>query len=381
METYAILYLEINIISVLLVGIIRYKTLGLTKMVAQRNFSVALDSTIVFSLSDTFYVMMKCGILPFTRIGVMTAKELYFFSTTLMCFFWFMYFEYMQDSPFVKNRKRVLIASAFVWVMGILLVVNLFSGVLFYVDDAGQYQRGPLFIIQYFLSYTYVFFSSLRALIGLIRKDSRAQKEILLSLVLFPVAPAMAGIIQFIRPELPLACIAVSISALIMYLNWLDQMISMDPLTHLSNRKRLSYSYEHGMHDLGEGKAMFLMIIDANGFKQINDTYGHIQGDAALVRIADALRLSCSELHCRTNIARYGGDEFVVLVWADDDAVVYGLRKRIHENLKQLNGREGVPYQLTVSIGVAKASRGLSIKARVDEADRELYEEKAQLKR
>ena len=135
------------------------------------------------------------------------------------------------------------------------------------------------------------------------------------------------------------------------------------------------------MHDLGEGKAMFLMIIDANGFKQINDTYGHIQGDAALVRIADALRLSCSELHCRTNIARYGGDEFVVLVWADDDAVVYGLRKRIHENLKQLNGREGVPYQLTVSIGVAKASRGLSIKALVDEADRELYEEKAQLKR
>ena len=75
---YAILYLEINIVAVVLVGIIRHKTKGLTKMVAQRNFTMSINAEIVFFLSDTLYVMMKCGIYStvFTTISASSPSAL-----------------------------------------------------------------------------------------------------------------------------------------------------------------------------------------------------------------------------------------------------------------------------------------------------------------
>ena len=376
MDTYAILYLEINLVAVLLVGIIRYKTHGISRMVAQRNFAMAIDSAMLFFISDTYYVMMKCGVLPYHKAAVMASKEIYFFATTLMCFFWFVYFEYMQDSPFVKSRERIWASSVLVWAMGILLIINLFTGILFYVDADNVYQRGPLFILQYILAYIYVFFSSFRAFLRLMQKKYIANRDVLLSLALFPVAPAIAGVLQFIRPDLPLACVALALSALVMYLNWLGQMISVDPLTRLSNRKSLMHTYSQSIQGNEENASVYLLMIDANRFKGINDTYGHIQGDAALVRIADALLLACRDTHCKTHISRYGGDEFVVLAWMEDEEMVADLVRQIHENLNDLNEKAAAPYELTVSIGVAKAKRGIPLKDLIEDADQHLYEEK-----
>ena len=153
---YAVMYLEINIVAVVLVGMIHYKTNGISRMVAQRNFAMSIAAEIVFFLSDTAFVMIVHGLLPYSRAGMMLCKELYFFATTLMCFFWFVYFEYFQESPFVENRRRIRIASVLVWIMAVLLIVNIFTGILFYVDENGGYHRGRLFIIQYILPYLYV---------------------------------------------------------------------------------------------------------------------------------------------------------------------------------------------------------------------------------
>lgn len=374
---YALLYIEVNLISVALLGIIRHKTGGLSKMVAQRNFAMAIYAQMVFFLSDTLYVMMISGLLPLSRAGILAAKTVYFFSTTLMCFSWFVYFEHMQESPFVQNRKRVLIASALVWVMGALLVVNLSTGILFYVDGQGAYQRGPMFLLQYLLPYLYVFVTCFRAALGLLQPHWFAQRRMLLSLALFPVVPAGAGLLQFLYPQLPLACGALSITTLILYLDWLEQMISIDPLTRLNNRKQLAYHYDQWAQGSGEGIPLYLLLIDANKFKSINDTYGHIQGDAALVRIADALRLGCKGFPRRANIARYGGDEFVILAAAEDPREIDTLRERIGQSLAELNRVAKAPYDLSVSIGVARAAPDMSLKDLIAKADTYLYQEKA----
>jgi diguanylate cyclase (GGDEF)-like protein len=160
-----------------------------------------------------------------------------------------------------------------------------------------------------------------------------------------------------------------------MYMMWIDDMISVDPLTRLSNRKQLDYQYEQWQKGTDQAPAWLLMI-DANKFKQINDTYGHIQGDAALVRIADALRNACSGLPRRANIARFGGDEFVVLVREDSPEQIAGLCGKIRAELKSLNEAAGSPYDLTVSIGMTKVRKGVALKDAIAEADRKLYEEK-----
>ena len=192
---YVVMYLEMNLIAVILVALIRIKTNGLSKMVSQQNFVMAIDAQMAFFISDTWFVMIKCGFFPYSKTAVMAAKEVYFFATALMCYFWFIYFECIQQSPFVKSRKRVRIASVLVWVMLVLLIVNLFTGVLFYVDSDGTYHRGPLFVVQYILSYAYVFVTCIRALIGIFDKKKYANRKMLIMLALFPIAPAGAGVI------------------------------------------------------------------------------------------------------------------------------------------------------------------------------------------
>lgn len=95
---YPILYLEINLAATLLILFIRFKTLGISKMVSQRNFSFAIDAEVVFFLSDTVAVLISTGLIPGGSVGLIAAKTIYFFSTALMCFFWFIYFEHLQGS-------------------------------------------------------------------------------------------------------------------------------------------------------------------------------------------------------------------------------------------------------------------------------------------
>ena len=372
---YALVYLEINLMAVVLIGIILHKSSGLTRMVAQRNFAMTIYAEMLFFLSDTVAVMIASGVLPLGAVGLMAAKEIYFFSTTLMCFYWFVYFEYLQGSPFVQNRRSIWISSILVWVMGILLIINLFTGILFYVDAEGHYHRGKFFAVQYLLSYVYVFFTCFRAFLGLFDEKKRSQRKLLRALALFPLAPAVAGLVQFLYPELPLACASLSIATLIMYMMWIDDMISVDPLTRLNNRKQLAYYYEQWQKGNDQDSA-YLLMIDANKFKQINDTYGHIQGDTALVRIADALRNACNDLPKRANIARFGGDEFVVFVREDSPEQIVRLCEKIRTELKSLNEAADLPYDLTVSIGTTKVKKGVVLKDAIAEADQKLYEEK-----
>lgn len=374
--TYSIMYLEINVISVLIVAFIHYKTSGITKMVAQRNFAMAIDSEIIFFLSDLFYVLMMQGLMPFSVFFLLLFKTVYFISTSLMCFFWFIYFEHIQESMLVKNRRRTLCSSALVWVMGIILVVNVFTGVCFKLDENGVYVRGPLFMVLYLISYPYVLITCCRAFYRSFTKKYHAQRKELRKLAFFPVVPAIAGLIQFVQPQLPVACLALSFATLIIYMDWTDQMISADPLTRLHNRKMLEYYYDQWSVNKEAGASLYLLMVDANKFKSINDTFGHVQGDMALIRIADAIRQALSTHSRRFTIARYGGDEFAILVWEEDEQGIAVLKDRIDSELKKLNKEAGAPYDLTVSIGSYKAEQNMPLKALVEKADEQLYEAK-----
>lgn len=105
-------------------------------------------------------------------------------------------------------------------------------------------------------------------------------------------------------------------------------MISMDPLTQLNNcNRREQHLFECGRsQDLN----MYLLVLDVNRFKKINDEHGHVQGDLALKAIANYLKESCIEKS--DFIARYGGDEFVIEYKGND---VEGLCQRIHAYIKK----------------------------------------------
>ncbi|MBO6310151.1 MAG: diguanylate cyclase [Oribacterium sp.] len=376
MNEYAILYLEINIFSLVLIGIVLLKTMGLSQMVAQSNFAMSIIAEMVFFVSDTLFVLVNEGVLPGGKPVMMACKEVYFLATAAMCFFWFIYFEYLRETRFVKRRRYVLYSTSILWLMVIALLANLFNHSLFYIDESGVYRRGPFFILTYILSYSYVLIAFIRVMINLKRDTEATNKDLLIRLAFFPLFPGISGVLQFIYPRLPIACATISITTLYLYLTWVDQLISLDPLTGLNNRKQLSHTFNNLSKSHEEQDKIRLYLIDVNHFKQINDTYGHLQGDNALKIIAEALKAACKGANRGTNIARYGGDEFVILVSENNNDETIDLKERIKEKLKELSEKKSVPFELTVSVGSACSDNGDSLKDLILKADKAMYMEK-----
>ena len=373
---YAILYFEINFFSLVLIGIILRKTKGLSKMVAQRNFVLSIISEMVFFASDTLCILINCNLIRGNSAVFLACKNMYFFSTAVMCFFWFLYFEYIREAAYLRDRKIVLISSAGIWIMGGLLIFNTWGEFLFYIDENGVYQRGALFGLTYVFSYVYIFISWIGTVGSIIKKNSSKDTAFIMSLILFPIAPGASGIVQFYFPWIPAACVTMSISTLLLYLGWTDQLISIDLLTGLSNRKQLVVSFDQWKKSVGTQEKIYLMLVDADHFKHINDTYGHLQGDNALKIIAKALKTECRDSTKRPVIARYGGDEFVVLLASDNDESVKELKRGINDRLDEIIAEDEIPFELTVSIGTACLEGDESLKELIAKADEAMYSEK-----
>jgi two-component system, cell cycle response regulator len=132
----------------------------------------------------------------------------------------------------------------------------------------------------------------------------------------------------------------------------------MDDLTGLNNRKGFLRMANHHVALANRTGAPFLVaFIDLDGMKQINDTFGHQEGNRALVEIANILRDSFRQSDI---LARFGGDEFVVLVTETGEDGIDIVTDRVQHKVRFHNACPGRPYQLSLSIGAVGSSGAIS---------------------
>jgi diguanylate cyclase (GGDEF)-like protein len=118
-----------------------------------------------------------------------------------------------------------------------------------------------------------------------------------------------------------------------------------------------------------------VLLLDIDGFKKYNDTYGHLQGDVVLRTVA---QLFSSQLRASDTIARFGGDEFVVILPETNRKKAQAISKRIGEAMTaQSFGDIG----LNVSIGASSFRPGMSPEQLLDEADQDMYRRKNRAKK
>ena len=168
----------------------------------------------------------------------------------------------------------------------------------------------------------------------------------------------------------PIISVAITIELLCLYMGTSTQQISMDKLTQVNNRQNLLNFLEYKVANHSE--KLFLFMMDLEYFKSINDTYGHLEGDDALIRAAKALKMACGNYRRRPYVARYGGDEFIVVI-ESTKAEADALLASIHENLENMNKASNKPYKLAFSIGVGEYHPGMDANALIEAADSELY--------
>ena len=160
----------------------------------------------------------------------------------------------------------------------------------------------------------------------------------------------------------------------------MDSQISTDPLTKLNNRGQLMRfaMQESSIHK--EGLRTFAVMADANNFKKINDTYGHVEGDRALITIADSLKKVASEMKNPPFIARFGGDEFVMIIYTKPDvdvkALPVELLDKINSDIAKKCIERKIPYPLAMTLGCDEITDGDNFQASLENADINLYRAK-----
>lgn len=147
-----------------------------------------------------------------------------------------------------------------------------------------------------------------------------------------------------------------------------------DALTGLGNRLWMRTMFEREVtRTLHSHKALCLMMVDVDNFKVFNDKYGHIAGDSVLVAVAEALR---QYLRPTDLIARFGGDEFAVLL---PDLQLNQARQTAERIRQQVAGAAppSLSAAITVSIGIADRTQSDDVATLVHRADAAMYEAKA----
>jgi diguanylate cyclase (GGDEF)-like protein len=152
-------------------------------------------------------------------------------------------------------------------------------------------------------------------------------------------------------------------------------LAASDALTGLANyRKLLDVLDTETERTLRTGRAFSVLLLDLDGLKKINDSFGHLVGSRALCRVADILRVHCRAID---TAARYGGDEFAVVLPEASEEEAQRVASRIHETLLADQEEPAISVSIGTSVYHGEGER---VEKLLKEADQNLYEEKAKRK-
>lgn len=267
----------------------------------------------------------------------------------------------------VFRRMKWLIIPQGVFIAAVLS--NPFTGFLFTIAHGNAYTRGPGMIYLMGLS----LFTLALYVINIIPYLKRAEGKLVSGLLFLSTAPFVGGAAQVLIRGVPALWSALALMILFTVVVVEVEELSRDYLTGLFNRSQF---HEKFIHELQKKNAFTLIMLDLDDFKAINDTLGHEIGDKALKDVAQILTNS---MRPKDVIARYGGDEFLVLLKSPSEAAGPMYKERFDTALKVFNEKKIRPYTLKASIGFVFVSPKDANRTEHDwlsEVDQRMYEAK-----
>lgn len=343
---------DIDILSLMLLGIVLFNNLRNSSegMFRQKYFRalIYIDMGILITDILIFVIIGRSG--TFVHVLMQVMQSVFFALCSLFCLVWAMY---CALRPGKKPRRYELVMLTVPFAMLILaLVINGFAdGFLFSITAQNGYVRGSSFHIISAATYVYVVYSIIQIWMS---KRQLSPREFY-TYLLIPLFPTLVGIVQLaLRIDVLMVWPAIALSMVVMQMLTLSEKINLDHLTGLYNRKYLD-EYVEGVLQMNRtggpnkgGKKFAAIMLDLDGFKKINDTFGHVEGDRAIVIAADLLRKSIRK---GDFVSRYGGDEFLIVLEQCSDSTPVRVIRRIRENVQKLNSENHLPYIIEFSVG------------------------------
>ena len=371
-----IYYFELDFFCLLIILTLFVRVIQTVDMQNSQRILIALMASVMaLCISDSLWITLDF-LLPLEMVGLKYAVDIvYYLLTGFVSYLWFLYSEYLQESSLATSKRQKLLGALPVTLFNILLLTTPWTHLLFYFDEQGHFHHGPLYILQSVVLFGYLVFTCVKAFIRAQNKSDYANRSKYLTIASFCIVPMVCGIWQVFFSESPVLSMGVTLALLQVYINLQNEKISIDPLTQLNNRNQLLRYLSSKMRSANPDKKLYLLMMDMDYFKKINDQYGHVEGDKALVRVASALKKVCSRY--RSFVCRYGGDEFIIVLETSGEEKVRTLCTELNQVLADDNEAAGAPYYLHLSIGYALYTEQMkTIPDFIHEADQMLYEVK-----
>lgn len=271
---------------------------------------------------------------------------------------------------YVKKRRVFILAGVF-GTYSIVMLINLFVPFIFSVDENGVYNRVSVgYIVNVLIAVTVFVIEPIINFIRIKRKGGLL-KFFPIWLFYIPITVGIICQVLFYGISTIYVGLCLGICGILMASQ--NDVIFRDKLTGLYNRYFLDRLKEKMMRKRGDA-TFTAMMLDLNGFKKINDVYGHSVGDEALVYTANLLREAIGSLG---TVIRYAGDEFVVILNTSEDELISQKIEKIQKTFQAFNDKKLVPYELSISMGYSKTNlKENTIDEIMNEIDEKMYQDK-----
>lgn len=358
--------LTANIISILLIGTLYFA--NRQKAIYNREMRLLQQMMVIIGIANisdccVYYLTSSSNVV--IKVFVFLSGSWLFLGNVMIGYLWAKFIMVHMNITFSNIRRNIYRTIGLISI--VLLVINIFYPLVFSVSD-GRYQRGFAYIIFLIFAAFYIL-DSLYLYVKRVKKNG--------SLKLFPVhiflIPVILGVVIqafFVEIAITWTSIAISVAGIMTALK--NEIIFIDCLTGLYNRMYLEFLHKRACNK----KDCWVsgIMIDLNGFKQINDNYGHAEGDLALCIVADLLRKSFSEYGV---VTRFAGDEFVIMLNTTDEQLIQKIIKSAKKNFVIENEKNNKPYQLSASMGYAITNlSNETIDDFMNRIDEQMYQDK-----
>ena len=304
---------------------------------------------------------------------------IYFILQIVAALFWLRYAWYRIFGHSMPRKNEAFYVLVPFIILSMIVIASPLNGWCFYLDDANYYHRGVLSAPMSVVILVYLLLVSVIALSQYRKEVLIDRKKELLTIAFFAVPPFLGGVAQTVFYGFSMVWPCAVVSSLMILLNRESQVISQDSLTGLNNRRNMERHLR--TYEEGQNRPVTLIMLDVNDFKHINDQYGHYSGDMALIQTSNILRSTFNGTSAF--LARYGGDEFVIVMPEGKESTAEETTQKIRNNFDVFNRSTQFPFRLTVSAGYAisteKADNRIANLLR--EADEKMYQDKSRYHR
>lgn len=310
--------------------------------------------------------------LTYGRSLLFLTNNLLIACNSLPAVIWVTYADYKIFNDLSQLKKHLSWYLMPFYFTMILLIINVFTGIVFTIDSQNIYARGIGLYLIVLMTYGMITFLYFR-----IRNyKQQINGKIMESIFLFMLIPIIAGILQMFIYGILIIWPSFIFATLIAYIQIEKDTFLRDPLTGLPSREQLE---ERFSYLTANNHGFVIIMFDMNDFKNINDHYGHHEGDQALVTTANLLHYATSS---HDNVYRFGGDEFIILLESNHETAIFETISRIKQTFLDYNQKNCKPYALSASFGysIFNPAAPRTLQDLICEADEQMYENKNRLK-